>query len=349
MSFRRTRLPSACVGVCQLEVNVPARPRDWSAAEDNAVFALRALGWSGPKIAAALERSPISLERHLYRLRKAGSAQPFKKPPPTYSKVRPADSPIKGETWTEVPARGLCVSSHGRVISSRSGYLRSCFKQTFNGKLAVNYETDERRGTITLENLVREAAGELPKPRLPMVKRAKGVVRLRLPKSDRTLYTASEDEMIRGAGSSGEARSLLPHRSLMSVRRRARILGVPFARQKTYAVGNRASPAAKARPVRVTWTPPPAGSGPLGRADYNAARAAVPTKYGPDLREDLINDIVVMQLEGFRGDAHAAFQIVRARHNRVFNGFRDVSFDAPIGGTEDLRLSDVISSDHPHF
>lgn len=328
---------------------MPAARRDWSAVEDNAVFALRALGWSGTKIAAALERSPISLEHHLFRLRKAGSTQPFKKPPPTYPKATPADNPIEGETWAEVPARGLCVSSHGRVTSLRSGHLRSLFKQTFNGKLAVNYETAERRGTITLENLVREASGEPPKPRLPAPKRAKGVTRPKAPKSGRTVYTTTEDEMIRQAGSSAKARSLLPHRSLMSVRRRARILGVPFARQKPYAVGNRASRAAKVRPERVIWTPPPAGTGPLGRADYKAARAAVPTKYGPDVREDLINDIVVMQLEGFPGSAQEAFKIVRARHNSRFNVFRDVSFDAPIRGTEDLRLSDVISSDHPHF
>lgn len=328
---------------------MPAARRDWSAAEDNAVFALRALGWSGTKIAAALDRSPISLEHHLFRLRKAGSSQPFKKPPPTYPKVRPADAPIPGETWTEVPARGLCVSSHGRVTSLRSGYLRSLFNQTFNGKLAVNYETEERRGTITLENLVREASGEMRKPKAAVQRRAKGVTRPKAPKSGRTVYTASEDEMIRQAGSSAKARSLLPHRSLMSVRRRARILGVPFARPKAYAVGNRASRVIKVRRERVDWTPPPAGSGPRGRADYNAARAAVPSKYSPDVREDLINDIVVMQLEGFPGDARAAFDIVRARHNRAVNGFRDVSFDAPIRGTEDLRLSDVISSDHPHF
>ena len=328
---------------------MPAARRDWSAAEDNAVFALRALGWSGTKIAAALERSPISLEHHLYRLRRAGSTQPFKKAPPTYPKVRPADSPIEGETWTEVPARGLCVSSNGRVTSLRSGYLRSLFKQSFNGKLAVNYETEERRGTITLENLQAEASGEPLKPRLRTEKRAKGIRRPRQPKGDRTVYTASEDEMIRQAGSSAKARALLPHRSLMSVRRRARILGVPFARPKVYAGRNIFGQAGRERPELVTWTPPPPGSGPQGRADFKAARAAVPTKYSPDVREDLINDIVVMQLEGFPGDAHEAFKVVRARHNHLVNGFRDVSFDAPIGGTEDLRLSDVISSDHPHF
>lgn len=336
---------------------MPTARRDWSAAEDNAVFALRALGWSGTKIAAALERSPISLEHHLFRLRKAGSTQPFKKPPPTYPKVRPADSPIEGETWTEVPARGLCVSSHGRVTSLRSGHLRSLFKQTFNGKLAVNYETEERRGTITLENLVREASGELPRPRIPTQKRAKGIRHPKQPKSDRTVYTASEDEMIRQAGSSAKARSLLPHRSLMSVRRRARILGIPFARPKTYNVTTKSRPVRQTkdrpkrerRPAATVWTPPPAGSGPRAKADFAAARAAVPASLGPDLREDLINDIVVMQLEGFPGSAQEAFKIVRARHNSRFNVFRDVSFDAPIRGTEDLRLSDVISSDHPHF
>lgn len=89
--------------------------------------------------------------------------------------------------------------------------------------------------------------------------------------------------------------------------------------------------------------------GPKGKADYEAAKAAVPRWYRPEDREDLINDIVMMQLEGFEGDANEAFNIARARHNKLFDEYRDRPIDAVIQGTDRLRLSDVLSADHPHF
>lgn len=301
--------------------------RDWSPAEDNAVFALRALGWSGTKIAAALDRSPISLERHLHHLRKAGSTQPFRRPPPTYPKVTPADRPIEGETWSEVPARGLCVSSHGRVISSRSGYLRSIYRQALNGKLAVNYETKERRGTITLENLMREARGDFQKPRA--LRRARSDPRVPCgPKGQsRPWYTSHEDDTIRKSRNLSLAQQALPHRPPESVRNRVKILGLKFTK----------------------WEPAPAGTPARGKADLAAARAVVPKWLRPENREDLINDIVMMQLEGFEGTAAEAFKIARVRHHRLFDEYRHRPIDAVIPGTDRLRLSDTLSSDEPHF
>ena len=67
------------------------------------------------------------------------------------------------------------------------------------------------------------------------------------------------------------------------------------------------------------------------------------------MRDDLVGDIVVMQMDGFEGSAVEAFKIARARYNRMFDYWKTTSIDAPIRGTDDLRLSDVISSDHPHF
>ena len=297
---------------------MPAARRDWSAAEDNAVFALRALGWTGSRIAAALERSPISLEHHLFRLRKAGSTQPFKKPPPTYPKVKPADDPIEGETWTEVPARGLSVSSRGRIISLRTGYLRSLFKQSFNGELAVNYETKDRRGTISLERLQREASGDFRKQVAKVRARPKVVLSLHAePKGrSRPWYTAEEDALIRQTRSLLQAQQALPHRPSESVRNRVRMLGVRYSK----------------------WEPAPSGSGPRGRADIEAAKAAVPKWYRPENREDLINDIVMMQLEGFEGTADEAFKIARLRHNRLFDEHRDAPIEAVMPGTDRKRV-----------
>ncbi len=75
----------------------------YSAEEDNAIFALRALGWSTSKIAAALERSLVALKGHITRLKRGGAPHPFKAASPRYPRQTATDVPIEGETWTDGP------------------------------------------------------------------------------------------------------------------------------------------------------------------------------------------------------------------------------------------------------
>ena len=143
----------------------------------------------------------------------------------------------------------------------------------------------------------------------------------------RPWYTPEEDALIREARSLVLAQQALSHRSPESVRNRVKLLSVRFTK----------------------WEPAPVGSPARGRADPEAAKAVVPKTYPPEVREDLINDIVIMQLDGFQGTAAEAFKIAKTRHYRMFDQHRTTSIDAPLAGADGFRLSDLISSDHPHF
>lgn len=311
--------------------------RDFTAAEDAAIFALRGIKWSGPQIAAALGRSPQSLESHLRRLKHSGVQQAFKNGPPQYPKLTADEDPIDGEAWVDVPSRGLAVSSHGRVRSMRSGLLRRLHRQAATGSMAVNFETADRRGTVTLVNLLREAAGVPREPAPPRPNRPPKVRagRHRKPPQSMAWYRPAEDDAIRAAASLGEAQLSLPHRSAASVKKRAFVLGVRFG----------ASGRGGRRLAAKLRSQTPRGRNP----EREVASAAVPKSLPPDMREDLISDIILMRRDGFRGSPEEAFKIARTKYNRMFDYWKTTSIDAPIRGTEDLRLSDVISSDHPHF
>lgn len=241
---------------------------------DAAIFALRRAGWRGPQIAAAFGISAVALEHHLGRLKRAGSPEKFKNYPKPYKRVRPEDQPIEGEQWVDVPARGLAVSSEKRVKSLRSGYLIKQHIEAQTGRPAVNFETKEKRGTIAVVNLMREAAG--------------------LPRS-------------------------------MAWRKPRSPKAQPWEPDPT------------SRPVRLT------------ALHLEAANKAVPTHLSPEMREDLVQDVLMMWAEGFSGDGPAAYTLAKRRHFRLFNTLRDRSLDAPVRPGEDRRLIDTIPADRPHW
>jgi hypothetical protein len=140
-------------------------------------------------------------------------------------------------------------------------------------------------------------------------------------------YTPEEDHIVRAACTADEAHSQLPGRSRHSVVHRARSIGKVFERPP------RRRPAAPVRRLK---------------AGYDTI-VEFAKRYPPDMRGDLVGHVTVLEKEGFRGDLAAAFKRAKAHLNSLSNPFRDISFDAPIRGTEDLRLSDVIASDQPHF
>lgn len=204
--------------------------RTYSPETDAAIIEYKQAGWKNRQIAEALGITPIALEHYITRRRRQGWQGPFRERPAMRGRQKPADAPIDGETWLPVPSRGLSLSSQGRVVSLRSGYLRSVFKQAGNGAPTVNYETQTSRGTITLENLRREALGaQAPTAPMPAIKCARPPARRSVPKPGIRKcpqFEAWEDDFIWSAASSRCALFLLPHRDLKSVQRRARALGV---------------------------------------------------------------------------------------------------------------------------
>lgn len=284
------------------------------------IFALRTFGYSTPRIAKILGRSEIAVEHHLSRLKKAGAPFPFKETPAYRAPTLAADHPLEGEAWIDVPAFGLSLSSRGRVKSMKSGLLRSIYFQKANGKPAVNYEVPGRKSGISIEGLARAAlavsrhgpdssAAALPTRRLRSA-----------------AYLPHEDWIICRSPTAQIAQARLPERTLKSLYGRARKLGVSFG-----------APAPK-------WVPRPDGSQPLGKADLAWAEAAVPRRLDVELRRDLVDAIVQMQLDGFTGSATEAFRIAMRLHRKSFLADRSISLDAAVRGTTNLRLLDTIAA-----
>jgi hypothetical protein len=77
---------------------------------------------------------------------------------------------------------------------------------------------------------------------------------------------------------------------------------------------------------------------------WQEAAKAVPSGLEPDVRDDLISDMVVMMIEGEATDMKAAFRLARTRYNQMMGTFRERSLDAPIAGTEGLTMLDKLAS-----
>lgn len=77
---------------------------------------------------------------------------------------------------------------------------------------------------------------------------------------------------------------------------------------------------------------------------WQEAAKAVPSGLEPDVRDDLISDMVVMTIEGEATDMKAAFRLARTRYNQMIGTFRERSLDAPIAGTEGLTILDKLAS-----
>lgn len=87
------------------------------------------------------------------------------------------------------------------------------------------------------------------------------------------------------------------------------------------------------------------GSRPDNVPLWVQADAIVSRAYEPHVRADLISDMVVIMMEGRAQTMADAFKLARKEHNVLTGAFREKSLDAPLAGTEDLSLLDMITSD----
>lgn len=288
-----------------------ATRRDYSPETDAAIFALRAANWTTAAIARALGRTPISLEHHLARLKKKGVDHPFRQRPARRLEIPETNAP-DGETWTDVPARGLSISSANRVKSLRSGYLISQFNRD-TGEPAVNFEAGGQRGTITLRRLRLEAGGE-PEPS---------------PKR----FRPHEDEKIRKAASINELKLALPHRTDSSLRNRARLLGVRL----------------RSVPREILTPPAVRATRWVAQISYEEICAAAPARLLPDVRDDLIQAVTLLYGEGYTGALADAFEYAKRDRRRQWNDFAMTSIDTPLGSDDGPRLMDLFDSERLHF
>ena len=223
---------------------------------------------------------------------------------PKLERVRPEDDPVAGETWTDLPEWGFRVSSIGRLASRRSGFL---LKPSINstGALYITSLVNGTRRTILVDTLLYAAAGQVRE------RRRHGA------------WRKAEDQALLRARTLAEAVSVLD-RTEIAVKARAKRLKKRFER------------ALRSEPGVVR------GSVPYGQPDWEAARKVVPEWYPPHVREDLIQDIVVLRLEGFAGSIAEAFAVARSRHNKTFNTWKERSLFEPLPGNSGKTLIDVL-------
>lgn len=209
------------------------------------------------------------------------------------------------ERWVEIEEYAIRVSSLGVMASAATGRILTPYRRK-SGTVVYNLKGPAGRRTATIEWLMERAGFWSPADRIQPV------------------YTAGEDSIIRQSRSIHDAAKRLPGRSIQSIKSRKRELGVKWVRAGRF---NRVeTPAA-------VW----------GADLYARIRAAAPRGFAPDVRDDLIQDVAVMLLEGFDGQMGEAFrQAMRAR-NRAVGAYKEVSAFGTIGRSS-VRLIDTFAA-----
>lgn len=208
------------------------------------------------------------------------------------------------ERWVEIEEYACRVSSLGVIVSAATGKILTPYTRK-SGTTVYSLKGPAGRRTATIEWLMERAGFWSAADRI-------------LPP-----YSAGEDSIIRQSRSIHDAAKRLPGRTVQSIKSRKRELGVKWVR------GGKAK----------VETPPAVWGADL----YARIRSAAPRGFAPDVRDDLIQDVAVLLLEGFEGPLGEAFrQAMRAR-NRVFAVYKEVSAFGP-AGRSDVRLIDTFAA-----
>lgn len=84
-------------------------------------------------------------------------------------------------------------------------------------------------------------------------------------------------------------------------------------------------------------------------AIWREADAACPAGLDPNMRQDLISEMVLMVMEGRAADARSALKPAMARYNDVMGTYRERSLDAPVGEPDGKTIGDMLSADVDHI
>lgn len=87
----------------------------------------------------------------------------------------------------------------------------------------------------------------------------------------------------------------------------------------------------------------------LAEPIYAQVDRIVPHKYPRDVRDDIIMEIVLAILEGTHTVESAAKNLSKFAPGHHRDSFKHVSMDAPVPGTDNLRIGDRIAADAFHF
>lgn len=205
------------------------------------------------------------------------------------------------ESWVEIEEYAVQFSSLGVVVGGSGKILTPYTRKS--GTVVYSLSGPAGRRTATIEWIMERAGFWSPADR------------------GQPPYTAGEDSIIRMSRSIHDARKRLPDRSLQSIKSRKRELGgIRWMR------GGRS----KVETPAKVW----------GAELFLNIRSAAP-RVAPDVREDLIQDVAVMMLEGFEGTIGEAFKAAFRARNRTFAVYKEVSAFGPAGRHDGLRLIDT--------
>lgn len=197
---------------------------------------------------------------------------------------------MTAETWAAVPGYDQSVSSLGVVVGKTGRILSACAGPS--GTIRYSLSGPAGRKTATL-HWIMEAAGHWdPAERVTL-----------------NFWTPAEDAILRLAKGIGEAEDRLPGRSRFAIKERKKVLGIAWARQ-----GSR----------QLDPVPPKV----WGRDLYEQIRKSAP-RVEPEIRDDLIQDVAVMMLEGFQGAMREAFKLAYRNRNRALGTWKERSLHAP--------------------
>lgn len=234
--------------------------------------------------------------------------------------VRLPPTALPGETWRDRPDLGVRVSDQCRFASMKTGLLL----RLSTGRGVWPYVTLKTgtpdQTTIRADWVVADTFG---------LEREVSAFHLR--------WTDTDQATLATCTTFPEAYAALPHRTPEAIRQRARVSGVRLRKAR------KPSAPKVPRPDRLDDWAPIRGSVPLLDPLWRAADAVVPHGLPQHLREDLVSDMVVLQLEGFTGTLQEAFKAVRRTHNRLTGAFMERSIFDTVPGTDGLRLIDTMA------
>lgn len=223
--------------------------------------------------------------------------------------LSPIMVPLDGERWTPIPGYRAQLSNMDRVASSRGALLKP---KILYGSEIYRLTNDAGKAEFTRFKTIKYRMGLIPKSAL----------------LDADAWTEQEDAALRLASCAKEAQHYIPSRSARSIEKRKMRLGLVWKYNRS-------------------WTPPPKREN--GAALYRKAMEAVPRGIPQDMRDDLINDIVVLILEGRAKTVPEALKLAKTEHNRLIGAFKERSLDAPLPGFDDLKLIDTLADDVVRF
>ncbi|MGQ3041431.1 MAG: hypothetical protein ACT6TH_14495 [Brevundimonas sp.] len=230
--------------------------------------------------------------------------------------AREKAAPLDGEVWRDRPDLGLSVSNLGRVSSLKTGNLLQPTTPKGQGRGAAYITTrvGVKKTNIRVFLLVADTFGT-PRPD---------------PASDG--WSAEELETLRRCTSIAQAVAALPGRTFWAIKSKRKRSKLP--------------PLAMGRPVAGERI---AGSIPVLDPTWASANALVPRGMPDHVRQDVISELVLRRLENPAIDMRAEVKRVLTDYHRLMGTWRECSIDAPVPGTDRLRLIDTIDSSREHL